>query len=265
MLVDTHCHLNSEELYQNVENIINEAINQNVKLFIVPGYTMESSMKAIELAHQYDNVYAAIGFHPTEIKNYGKKEYDWLEEHISDEKVIAVGEIGYDFHWQTTTYEEQKEAFIKQIEIAKKYNKPIIIHCREAIEKTLDTLKATKASAIGGIMHSYSGSYESALEFIKLGFYIGLGGPVTFLNAKAPKEVAQKIDINYLLTETDSPYLSPHPFRGKMNKPSNIPLIFDKIRELRNIDERILEKQILLNVEKLFKIKLTEGNNEENN
>jgi len=256
MLIDTHCHFNSDELYNDLENIKIDAEVRNVKLFIVPSYTIESSKRALEIAKKYDNCYCAIGFHPTEIKNYGDEEYKWLEEHINDPKVVAIGEIGYDFHWDTTTRQEQEEAFIRQIELAKKYNKPIIIHCRDAIGACLETLKKTNAKEIGGVMHSFSGSIESAKEFIKLNFFIGLGGPVTFKNAKEPKVVASLVDINYLLTETDSPYLTPHPYRGTQNSPKYIPLIVDIICSLRGITKELLEKQVEQNVERLFKIEV---------
>ena len=261
MLIDTHCHLNSDELYNDLEKVKNEAEKNNVKLFIIPSYTIESCKRAIEIAEKYDNCYAAIGFHPTEIKNYTDVEYQLLENNINHPKVIAVGEIGYDFHWDTTTYEEQKYAFERQIKLAIKYHKPIIIHCRDAIEACLNTLKENHAELIGGIMHSYQGSLESSRDFIKLGFYIGLGGPVTFKNAKVPKIVASNIDINYLLTETDSPYLTPHPYRGTVNSPKYISLIVKEMAELRNVDEKVIEEAVMRNVERLFRIGVQDEEN----
>ena len=253
--VDTHCHLNSEQLYKNYEVYKKEAESFGVKLFIVPGFDLESSKMAIKLAEEYENVYAAIGFHPTEIKNYGENEYKWLETNASHNKVVAIGEIGYDFHWDTTTEEEQTKSFIKQVEIAKKVDKPLIIHSRDAMNKTYQMLKELDAASIGGVMHSFSGSLEMAKEFIKLNFYIGLGGPVTFTNAKDPKLVAKGIDINYLISETDSPYLSPHPLRGKMNVPKNIPIIVEQISSITNINIQDLKQIILDNTKRLFKIK----------
>ena len=255
IFVDTHCHLNSEQLYKDYDVFKKEAESLGVKLFIVPGFDLKSSKIAIKLAEEYDNVYAAIGFHPTEIKHYGKAEYKWLEENATHKKVVAIGEIGYDFHWDTTTEEEQTESFIKQVLIAKKVNKPIIIHSRDAMNKTYQMLKELNADSIGGVMHSFSGSLEMAKEFIKMNFYIGLGGPVTFTNAKDPKLVAAGIDINYLVSETDAPYLSPHPLRGKMNAPKNIPLIVEQISKLTNIEIEQLKDILLNNTKKLFRIK----------
>lgn len=261
MFVDTHCHLNSEQLYKIKEKVISDAKNVDVRLFIVPGYDLQTSKLAIELAEQYDNVYAAVGFHPTEIKNYKDAEYEWLENVAKHPKVVAIGEIGYDFHWDTTTPEEQEISFKKQIEIAKKVSKPLIIHSRDAMQKTFDTLVECDAFCIGGVMHSYSGSVEMAREFVKRGYYLGIGGPVTFLNAKDPKLVVSEIDLKYIITETDSPYLSPHPLRGKMNEPKNIPLIAQKIAELKNIDLITLKEQVLMNVQTLFKIEVENEKN----
>lgn len=255
MFVDTHCHLNNKDLYAKYKQVMEEAMQNGVGLFIVPGFDLETSKIAVELAEKHENIYAAIGFHPTEIKGYGEDEYRWLEENVNHPKVVAIGEVGYDFHWDTTTEEEQEESFIRQIEIAKKANKPLIIHSRDAMNKTYLTLKEHHAEFIGGVMHSFSGSYEMAKEFIKLNFYIGLGGPVTFTNAKDPKIVAEKIDINYLLTETDSPYLTPHPYRGKENGPKYIPLIAQKICEIKQISSDEFADKILENTKRLFKIK----------
>ena len=149
MLVDTHCHLNNKDLYKKYLEVIKEANNNGVNLFIVPGCDLETSKIAVELAEKHDNIYAAIGFHPTEIKNYGENEYKWLEENVNNPKVVAVGEIGYDFHWDTTTEEEQEVSFIRQIEIAKKANKPIIIHSRDAMNKTYLTLKEIPMTSTG--------------------------------------------------------------------------------------------------------------------
>lgn len=254
MFVDTHSHLNSPALYNKLEEVINEAKTNNVGLLIVPGYDLETSKIALKLAEKYDFIYAAIGFHPTEIKDYTESEYKWLEDAINHQKVVALGEIGFDFHWDTTTKEEQIEAFKRQVAIAKKANKPLIIHSRDAIQLTYDMLKELNCSTIGGVMHSYSGSLEMAPLFIKENFYLGIGGPVTFKNAKEIKKVVENIDIQYLLSETDSPYLTPHPYRGQENGPKYIPLIVEQIASLKNIDINSVEKTLLKNTKKLFRM-----------
>lgn len=235
MFIDTHVHLNSKELGMHLDEVISDAFANNVKKMIVVGYDLETSKKAIELAHQFDWCYAAVGFHPTEIKNYSDKEYLELDKMACDDRVIAIGEIGYDFHWDTTTKEEQYNAFIRQIDIAKKHNLPVIIHSRDAHQITFDTLKNQHIEQIGGILHSYSGSVEMAKEYIKLNMNFGISGPVTYKNGKNMKDVVENTDIKYLVSETDSPYLTPHPYRGKENGPKYIPLIVEEMAKIKNI------------------------------
>lgn len=254
MYIDTHVHLNNPDLLVKVEEVISLAFEEGVQKFIVPGYDFETSKIALELAHKYPFVYAAIGYHPTEIKGYGEKEYKWLEENVGDPKVVAIGEVGFDFHWDSTTKEEQEEAFIRQIEIAKKANKPLVIHSRDAIQLTYDTLKKHNASMVGGVMHCYSGSLEMAPLFIKENFYLGVDGPVTFSNAKEIVKVVKEIPIEWLVTETDSPYLTPHPYRGKENQPKYIPLIVNKISEIRGMEITEVAKVLFDNAQKLFRL-----------
>lgn len=252
MLIDTHVHLNNKDLYNKIEEVISEAENVGVKKFFVVGYDISTSKLAIEIANQYKNCFAIIGYHPTEIKNYKDEEYNWLKENARNDKVVAIGEIGYDFHWDTTSKEEQTNAFIRQIEIAKELNLPISIHSRDAIELTLKTLRDTNAKVVGGVMHSFSGSKEMAKLFIKENFMLGISGPVTFKNGKTMKEVVEEIDLKYILSETDSPYLTPHPFRGKENGPKYIPYIIEEIARIKNISNKEVEKQIEENVKTLF-------------
>lgn len=254
MYIDTHVHLNNQNLLAKLDEVIKDSIDAGVSKLIIPGYDYETSKLALEIANKYPFVYASIGFHPTEIKGYGEKEYKWLEEHINDPKVVAIGEVGFDFHWDTTTKEEQEEAFIRQIEIAKKANKPLIIHSRDAIQLTYDTLKQQKASVVGGVMHCYSGSLEMAPLFIKENFYLGVDGPVTFSNAKEIVKVVKEIPLSWLLSETDSPYLTPHPYRGKENQPKYIPLIVEKIAEIKGMEITEVAKELLENAQKLFRL-----------
>lgn len=253
MYIDTHVHLNDARFNDRLKEVIEEAKKVGVSRFVCVGYNLKTSADALKIAIEYPQVYASLGFHPTEIKDIKEEDYLWLEERAKHEKVVAIGESGFDFHWQTTTKEEQYEAFIRQIAIAKKINKPLIIHCRDAMQLTLDVLNNQKAREVGGVMHAYSGSKEMVPLFIKENFMIGIGGPVTFLNAKAPKEVVANIDLNYLLSETDAPYLAPHPFRGKENRPEFIPLIVAKMAELRGMDPTTMATIIMDNARKLFK------------
>lgn len=254
MFIDTHVHLNDITLYNKLDEVLLDATNNNVTHFIVVGFDLETSKRALELTKKIPNCYCAIGFHPTEIKDYKDEEYKWLDEHANDDKVIAIGEIGYDFHWDKTTEEEQEIAFIKQINIAKKHNLPLIIHSRDALEKTYLTLKEQHAELIGGVMHSYSGSYNYAPNFINLNFYLGISGPVTFKNGQKMKDVVKNIDLKYLLSETDSPYLTPEPYRGKENGPKNIPLIVEQIAKIKEISTLDAANVLMNNAKKLFKI-----------
>lgn len=252
MFIDTHVHLNNKDLYNKIDEVILEAQNNGVNKMFVVGYDLESSKLAITIAEQYDFCYAIIGFHPTEIKYYNDEEYKWLEENLTHPKVVAIGECGYDFHWDTTTEEEQTAAFIRQIELAKKYNIPLSIHSRDAIQLTYETLKNNGAAQVGGVLHSYSGSKEMAKEFIKLNFMLGISGPVTFKNGKVMKEVVEHTNLEYLISETDSPYLTPHPYRGHENGPKYIPLIVEEIANIKGIHIKEVEEQIEKNVLKLF-------------
>ncbi len=254
MLFDSHMHLNDEKLINNAEKIIERANQKNVVGFICVGYDKASSETAIELANAYDQVFAAIGIHPSEAENYTLDDLKWIEEHINDEKVVAVGEIGLDYYWDKTFADKQKELFVRQIEIANKNGKPIIVHMRDATEDTYELIKKTKNEKTKGVMHCYSGSAEFMNNFIDLNMYISLAGPVTFKNAKRAVEVAQAIDPKNLLVETDSPYLAPVPNRGKTNESMNVYYIAKKISEIKGMDFKELSEITFKNTLKLFNL-----------
>ncbi|MCH5180598.1 MAG: TatD family hydrolase [Erysipelotrichales bacterium] len=256
MLFDTHCHLNSDELYPKYKELIKEAKDSGVELIIVPGYDLLSSQRVLELIKE-KNIYGAIGLQPEEIdKTNVNALFDLFKTVKDNKKIVAIGEIGLDYYWEKDENKKQvqRELFIKQIEIANELKLPIIVHSRDALQDTYEILKCHQP-IMGGVMHCYSGPKEMVNEFIKLGMYISLGGPVTFKNARVPKEVATSIDINYLLIETDSPYLSPHPLRGTENKPSNVKLVEEEIARLRNMELDDLEAITFKNATKLFGIK----------
>jgi len=227
-MIDTHCHITSE-YFDEIDKIIEKIKSVGVKKIIVNGCDMKSNLEVLDLVKRYDMVYGAIGFHPTELNNC---DLEWLEEHINDEKIVALGEVGLDYHYENTDKELQKNMFKKQLEIAEKYKKTVIIHSRDALQDTYDILKNYK---VRGSLHCYSGSLEMAREFIKLGFYIGVGGVVTFRNAKNIISVIENISIHNILLETDAPYLTPEPYRGMKNDSSYIPLIANKIASIKEI------------------------------
>lgn len=232
--IDTHAHLAEDEFKDDIEDVIQRAQENHVHKIVLIGCEIEGAEKALQLAYSNEMFDVAIGFHPGDISS--PKDYDKMFELMKEDKVKLVGEIGLDFYWDKDpeSHKLQEELFIKQIEWANLLNKPISIHTRDASKRTYEILKAHPVNR-KGIMHCFSGSLEMAREFIKLGYYISLAGPVTFKNAHVPKDVAKYIDINYLLIETDSPYLTPHPYRGKRNESFYVVEVAKTIAELRNM------------------------------
>lgn len=252
MYFDTHCHLNSEQLYENRDEFIKHALDNQVEMMVVVGYDLESSKKAVEIAKEHSFIYAAVGIGPNDCLNTTTQDLQIIDEYLNEPKVVALGEIGLDYYWDDVPSDKQKEIFQQQVDLAKKHQKPIIIHCRDAYE---DTYEVLKRNGHPGIMHCYSGSVEMAKRFIDLGFYISLAGPVTFKNARVPKDVAEKIGLEHLLIETDCPYLTPHPYRGSLNEPVNVVYIAQEIAKLKNMEIESVASQTTFNAKKVFGIK----------
>lgn len=252
MYFDTHCHLNSEQLYENKDEFIKHALDNHVEMMVVVGYDLESSKKAVEIAKEYPFIYAAVGIGPNDCLNTTTQDLQIIDEYLNEPKVVALGEIGLDYYWDDVPSDKQKDIFQQQVDLAKKHQKPIIIHCRDAYE---DTYEVLKRNGHPGIMHCYSGSVEMAKRFIDLGFYISLAGPVTFKNARVPKDVAEKIGLEHLLIETDCPYLTPQPYRGTLNEPANVVYIAQEIAKLKNMEIESVASQTTFNAKKVFGIK----------
>ena len=231
MYIDTHCHVLSE-YYNNIEVIVKKCIENNVTKIIVSGCDMKSNKEVLELVNKYDIIYGTLGFHPTELEDFKEEYFDFLIENINNKKIVGIGEIGLDYHYENTDKEKQRRIFNKQLEIAEKFNRPVVIHSRDAIQETYDMLSKYN---LKGSIHCFSGSLEMAKLFIRLGYKIGVGGIITFKNAKNIIKVIENIDLSYILLETDSPYLSPEPYRGSKNDPSNIPIIAEKLARLKNV------------------------------
>lgn len=243
MIFDTHIHLNDKKIYENLDFYIQDALNKGVKKFLCVGYDLESSKIAIEIANKYHEVYASIGIIPTEYKQYNDDSINNLRKLMDkSNKIVAIGEIGLDYYWEKEESVRilQKKIFIEQIELANELNLPISIHCRDAYKDTLDILKEHTCIK-KGIMHCFSGSLESAKEFIKLGYLIAFGGVLTFKNSIKTKEVLQNIDLKDVVFETDAPYLAPTPFRGKINVPSYIVETVKYASSLLNCPKETLE------------------------
>jgi TatD DNase family protein len=254
MLFDTHVHLNAEQFNEDLEEVISRAKEAGVGKMVVVGFDRPTIERAMELVEHYDFLYASVGWHPVDAIDMTNEDLAWIEELSSHPKVVALGEMGLDYHWDKSPKDVQKEVFRKQIHLAKKVKLPIIIHNREATQDIVDILREEGAEEVGGIMHCFSGSPEIAQECVDMNFYISLGGPVTFKNAKKPKEVAQEIPLDRLLIETDCPYLAPHPNRGKRNEPAYVKLVAEQIAELKGISLEEVEKITTENANKLFNI-----------
>ncbi len=226
-MIDSHAHVISE--YYNIKEIIKELREKKVLKVINCATNKIDILEIINLSNEYPNyLLPAIGFHPECVDEF---DYEFLENKIKENKIYAIGEIGLDYYWVKDNKEKQKEIFKKQIELAKKYNLPVIVHSRESIQDCFDILKENK---VRGVIHCFTGSYEMAKEFIKIGFKIGIGGVLTFKNSKL-FEVVKKIDIKDILLETDSPYMTPEPYRGKQNNPSNVFYVAKKIAEIKEL------------------------------
>lgn len=248
--LDSHAHIFCED-FEDRQEVILRAKEADFNKILVVCCTLDEAIEALKWAENEPMLDVAVGFHPSDVHRFTSEDWNKLEEIVNNPIVVAVGEIGLDYHWTPETEELQKETFIRQIEWANRLNKPIIVHSRDAINDTYNILKEHPCLK-GGIIHCFSSSVEMAREFIKLGYMISLGGPVTFKNAKTPKEVAMDVPLDRLLIETDCPYLTPHPHRGKRNEPMYAAYTGKYIAELRGIDEEELKEAIQKNYNTLF-------------
>jgi TatD DNase family protein len=249
-MIDTHMHFNDPTLYSIRDEVHLSAIKAGVTHFLVVGYDIESSKQATRIVEEYQDCYAIIGVHPSEVRGVTNKDYLWLEETAkSNPKVVAIGEIGFDLHWDTSFVEEQEEAFRIQLEIAIRVKKPVSIHARDASKRCFDVLKEYAPRLTGCVLHSYSGSVEMAKEYQKFGFLFGVSGPITYKNAKTNKEVVKELPLTSFLSETDSPYLPPTPHRGEKNEPKYIRLIVEEIAKIKGLSfeetDSVLEQNAL--------------------
>ncbi len=252
MWIDSHCHLNDPAYAADYREVIGRAVSEGVTTLVVVGYDLPSSERAVELAGEFDCVWAAVGVSPHDAKDWNERAAGCLEQLLQTPRVVALGEIGLDYHYQESSREQQWLAFEAQLAIAASHGKPVIIHTREAAQDTLDRLANAKSGA--GVMHCYTGSLEMAREFMKLGFYISFAGPLTFSNAARLREVAAGVPLERTLIETDCPYLTPHPFRGKRNEPANLVLTGQKLAEIKGIPVDQAMAQTSANTRSLFGI-----------
>ena len=254
-LFDTHTHLNDKTFFNNIAAVVARCLANGIKKMIVVGYDLDSSLKAIDLAYRFPGIiYAAVGIHPTECNDITPQDLERLAALLDESCVVALGEIGLDYHWQTVEPDRQKEIFIKQLKIAKEKQKPVIIHSREAIKDTYDILKQEDVASIGGVMHSFSSSPEMAKEFIKLKLFISISGVITFKNNNKTRQVVKDIPLEHLLLETDCPYLTPEPYRGQVNYPDYTYYVAEEIAKVKNLSVTQVIAATYENACQLFKI-----------
>ncbi len=235
MIFDTHAHYDDEAFSEDRDELL-EGLQQNgIGAVVNVAAAHESLQDCLDLAHRYRHVYCALGIHPD---NCGDMEEAWIDEIrelSADEKVVAIGEIGLDYYWDNVAHDVQKDWFVRQLQLAREVNLPVIIHSREAAADTMQIMKENHAQQIGGVVHCYSYSKEQAREYVKMGFYIGVGGVVTFKNARKLKEVVEDIPLSRIVLETDCPYLAPVPYRGKRNSSLYLPYVVEQIASIKHV------------------------------
>jgi TatD DNase family protein len=252
--IDSHAHLDDERFDADREELINSLYENRVETVLNPGADLNTSKSAVALADKYPFIYAAVGCHPHDSKYMNDDTMNIFRELAKDKKVIGIGEIGLDYYYDNSDRETQKKWFREQIRLAKELDLPYIVHDRDAHEDVFRIMKEEHYSGTRGILHCYSSSVEMAKEFVRLGFYISLGGPVTFKKARTPKLVAKEVPIDRLLIETDCPYLTPEPFRGKRNEPKYVRYVAEEIARIREVDVNEIAEVTKLNFKRLFNL-----------
>jgi hydrolase, TatD family len=255
MLFDTHAHLDSHKFDNDREETISRAVEAGIDTIVNIGFNRETIPSTIALAEKYPFIYAAVGWHPTDAVDMRLEEdLAWIERLCGHPKVVAIGEIGLDYYWDTSPKDVQHTVFREQIRLARKLGMPIVIHNRDAHEDVVRLLKEEKAEEVGGIMHCFSGSWETAKKCLDMNFYISFGGPVTFKNARVPKEVLERVPLDRLLVETDCPYLAPHPYRGKRNETAFVRLVAETAAEIKGISLEEMAEITSENARRCFRI-----------
>lgn len=252
MIFDTHAHYDDSDFDIDRDELLKQMNVAGITHIVNVGASLESTKRTLELAKQYDFIYAAVGIHPCDVDALNEENFTWLREQCYAPKVVAVGEIGLDYYWDEPDRAIQKEWFAHQIHLAKEVKLPLIIHSRDAAQDTIDIMKSEKASDTGGIVHCFSYTKETAKIFLDMDFSFGIGGVVTFKNSKKLKEAVEYIPMDKIVIETDCPYLSPEPFRGKRNSSLNLPYIIKAIAQLKNLTEEEVMKITYENAKKIY-------------
>lgn len=254
MYIDTHAHYDDQRFDNDREELLKKVFATGVELIINPASSYESIDMCIKLSEQYEKIFIALGVHPHNACDLDEEKFSILSEKIDYNKVVAIGEIGLDYHYDFSEKKDQQFWFRRQINLAKDKNKPIIVHNRESNEDILRIIKEENARDVGGVFHCFSGSVEMAKEVLEQNFYISIGGPITFKNVRKSIEVVEYVPVEKLLIETDSPYLTPDPYRGKRNDSMMLKYIAEKISEIKGIEIDVLKKILVKNAKTLFGI-----------
>ncbi|WP_394524447.1 TatD family hydrolase [Lacrimispora sp. JR3] len=255
MIFDTHAHYDDEAFEEDREELLTSLSTQGIEAVTNVGASIKTSENTLKLVDQYSNVYGAIGVHPNETGELNEEKLNWLRTQSAHKKIVAIGEIGLDYHWDEPEREIQKTWFIRQLSLAREVKLPVIIHSRDAAKDTLDIMKAEKSEEIGGVIHCFSYGIEMAREYLNMGFYLGIGGVLTFKNAKKLKEVVEYMPIEQLVLETDCPYLAPVPNRGTRNSSLNLPYVIKEISAIKGIPEEEVIERTNHNAKKLYRLK----------
>lgn len=254
-IFDTHAHYDDEAFDEDRDALLAELPENGIARVVNVGASLASCGRTIELMNRYDYIYGAIGVHPSETAELNDEAFEWLRQQCQPEKCVAVGEIGLDYYWDEPDRELQKEWFRRQLKLARELAKPVIIHSRDAAKDTVDLMTEVHAEEIGGVIHCYSYTKETAEVFLKMGFYFGIGGVLTFKNAKKLKEAVAYIPLDRIVLETDCPYLAPEPNRGKRNSSLNIPYVVKALAEIKGVEEETVRKAAWENAHKLYRLK----------
>lgn len=259
MIFDTHAHFDDEAFDEDRDTLLEEIFSSGICCITDVGASMESSRKAVELSQKWPGMYVAVGVHPDHTAEMKDEDLDGLRRLAGSPKVVAIGEIGLDYYWDNAPREVQKTWFLRQLSLAGELQMPVIIHSREAAKDTMDIMKDAAAAGIRGVIHCYSYSPEMAREYVKLGFYLGIGGVLTFKNAKNIKEVVRTVPLSSIVLETDSPYLAPVPYRGKRNQSLYLKEVVRELAAIKNIPEETVIRETGLNARKLYRLEEKRG------
>lgn len=255
MIFDTHAHYDDDAYKEDLDDVLQKNKDAGIEKIVNVAASLRSCVTTTELTKKYPHIYGAIGIHPSDTGELVDEDIKLLEQYCDNEKIVAVGEIGLDYYWDEPEREIQKKWFDMQLDLARKVKLPVIIHSRDAAADTLDIMKAKKSEDIGGVIHCFSYGTEMAREYLNMGFYLGIGGVVTFKNGRKLKEVVEYAPIESLVTETDSPYLAPVPYRGKRNTSANIPLVIEEIASIKSMNPDDVEDILWNNALRLYGIK----------